>query len=112
MVADFADLVQREPVVATYDYICDLTEFCGDAFAADVGAIATAYAPHASRAATYTCFATPDPHFHLWARAMDELFRGRSHRVFPTPRNCLDFLEQVRSGPGRAIRRPSLLVSG
>jgi hypothetical protein len=98
MVADFRELMRREPVIATYDYVCDLTAFRGDAFAADVGEIASDYGPHAAGEPTYTCFATSDPHFHLWARAMDEMFRGRKHLVFPSVRDCSTFLEDVRAG--------------
>lgn len=96
MVAHFRDLTRREPVVGTFDYVCDLTDFRGDALVADVQAIAKEYAQYATDEATYTCFATPDPHFALWARSMDEMFGGRKHRVFPSVEKCSEFLEQKR----------------
>jgi hypothetical protein len=96
MVAHFRDLIRREPDLGTYDYVCDLTDFRGDAFVTDVQAIADEYAPYAAEEVTYTCFATPDPYFGLWTRAMDEMFKGRKHLVFASRDECSAFLDQTR----------------
>jgi hypothetical protein len=96
MVADFRALIRREPVIGTYDYICDLTEFHGDAFVSDVKEISDEYAPHTTRDLTYTCFVTADAAFHLWAKWMDEVFGGRKHLVFASTEECWAFLARER----------------
>ena len=98
MVAHFREQIRSQPDLASYDFVCDLSNFAGDAFVGDVKAIADDYAPHAVSELTYTCFATRDPNFALWARSMDDMFPRRKHLVFTSVEDCLAFLEQERRG--------------
>lgn len=96
MVTHFRELIRAQPALAAYDYVCDLTAFRGDAFQQDVSAIADEYSLYQVSGPTYTCFATSDPFFGLWAKSMDDIFGGRRHLVFPTVHDCLRYLEQER----------------
>jgi hypothetical protein len=101
MTAGFQDLIRRAPEIVGYDYVLDLTAFCGDAFHDDVAAIARAHRagadarraiPAEGGRGPYTCFATPDPNFRFWARPMDEMFDGRAHRLFASVEESWRFL--------------------
>jgi hypothetical protein len=83
-----------------FDYACiiDLLNYEGDIGYAHLNPLQQMYTPppdpQAGSRPGY--IVTLDPHFHLWASALDQQFPGRKHYVVPTLAEAFRRLERLR----------------
>ena len=103
-------LYNEHPRAPYYDRLFDLSDYETGLDANNMAKVALAYRERNTDPSfpCRTAIVTDDPHFSLWARAMDFQFEGREHRAFTTldeaERWLATPLDERRKGEQRASR--------
>lgn len=92
-----AQLIRDEPVVASYDFVLDITNSDTGASQADLDIVLAAYHSVPREVGhKFGCYVTKDPHFHIWTASMDELFGDRQCLTFGSFDDAVTFLDRKR----------------
>ena len=90
-----AQLIKDQPVVASYDFVLDVTGSETGATQADLDIVLAAYHSVPREVGPkYGCYISNDPHFHMWVASMGELFGDRQCLTFGSVAQALAFLER------------------
>lgn len=93
--AAMAQLIKDDPVVASYDFVLDVTGSDTGATQADLDIVLAAYHSVPREVGPkYGCYVTNDPHFHMWVASMDALFGDRQCLTFGSVDRAVAFLDR------------------
>ena len=102
-----AQLIREEPVVASYDFVLDITNSDTGASQADLDIVLGAYHSVPREVGPkFGCYVTTDPHFHIWTASMDELFGDRQCLTFGAFDDAVTFLDRKRDEALERFRVP------